>query len=61
MSALSISDQGIGDEKIAMAGTDTPIPRLSDRATEQALAALDRGDAPDALDKLAKAIAFDPR
>ncbi|WP_166144059.1 tetratricopeptide repeat protein [Methylosinus sp. RM1] len=43
-----------------MAGTSTPIPRLTDRATEQAVAALERGDVPDALDKLAKAIAFDP-
>lgn len=44
-----------------MAGTSTPIPRLTDRATEQAVAALERGDVRDALEKLAKAIAFDPR
>ncbi|TRL30816.1 tetratricopeptide repeat protein [Methylosinus sporium] len=45
-----------------MAGTNTPIlTRLSGGATEQAVAALARGDVPDALDKLAKAIAFEPR
>ncbi|MBG0808149.1 tetratricopeptide repeat protein [Methylosinus sp. H3A] len=58
-STIAISVEGIADEKIAVAEMSTPIPRLSDKATEQALAALDRGDTRDALDKLTKAITFD--